>query len=442
MRVLKVKIIFLLFLFLGGIIRSQSPASLSGQVYSFLKAKDYAGLDALFDTTGILKFMTSFEKDRYKKEFEKAGKLKKLIRIDEEPNGFKTRVALALQFSKENKTLILVFNKNNKLETCSFNDYMETPFFQLKGYKGFSEVTDLSIELKTRDGLTLGANMAFGDTSKQKSPLVILVHGSGPNDRDETLGPNKPFRDLAQGMAQQGIVSIRYDKRTFTYQFDPKALSDSLTLYEETINDAIDAVKLAKQFTFIDTNNIYLIGHSQGAMCAPLIAKLCPKLKGIIMMAGPARSVLDLIPEQMEYLAQLDDSVSTLEQMQMTSVKWMVDKIKSPNLSTKTPKGMLMGGSVSYWKSMMDYNQVETAKRLSLPVYILNGERDYQVTMTEFNLWKQALDNKNTVQFKSYPKLNHLFLEGEGKPNPTEYNTPGHIPQYVIDDLTKFIQKN
>lgn len=442
MHVLKAKIILVLFLFSSAIVKSQSPASLSGKVYDFLKTKDYARLDALFDTTGILKFMASLEKDRYKKEFEKAGKLKKLIRIDEEPHGFKTRTALALQFNKEKKTLILVFNKNNKLETCSFTNYMETPFFQLKGYKGFSEVTDLSVELQTRDGLSLGANIAFGDTGKQKSPLVILVHGSGPNDRDETLGPNKPFRDLAQGLAQQGIVSIRYDKRTFAYQFDSKILTDSLTLYEETVNDAIDAVKLAKQFTFIDTTKIYIIGHSQGAMCAPLIAKLCPTLKGIVMMAGPARTILDLIPEQMEYLAQLDDTVSTMEQMQMTSVNWMIDKIKSPNLNAKTPKGMLMGGSASYWKSVMNYNQVETAKKLSLPVYILNGERDYQVTMREFNLWKQALGNKSNIQFTSYPKLNHLFLEGEGKPNPTEYNTPGHIPQYVIDDLTRFIKKD
>ncbi len=442
MRALKSKIILLFLLFSAVVSESQTPYKISEQIFTFLKAKEYNKIDALFDTTGILNFITTQEKINYKKDLEELGKLQKLIHIDEEPHGFKTRTALSLQFKEEKQLLILVFNQKNKLEGFSFDEYTETPFFQLKGYKGFSEVTDLSTQVKTRDGLTLGANIAFGDTSKQKSPLVIFVHGSGPNDRDETMGPNKPFRDLAQGLAQQGIVSIRYDKRTFTYQYDFKILNDSLTLYEETINDAIDAVKLAKQFTFIDTTKIYIIGHSQGAMCAPKIAELCPKLKGIIMMAGPARNLLDLLPEQIEYMAKLNDTISTAEQMQITSVKWMVDKIRSPNLKYNTPKGILMGVSPKYWKSIMNYDQVATAKKLNLPVYILNGARDYQVTLKEFELWKQALATKNRVQFTSYPKLNHLFLEGEGKPNPSEYNTPGHIPQYVIDDLTTFIKNN
>ena len=317
--------------------------------------------------------------------------------------------------------------------------YTDAPFYILKGYKGFSEVTDLTTEVKTRDGLVLGANIAFGDTSKKKSPLVILVQGSGPSDRDETIGPNKIFRDLAQGLAQQGIVSLRYDKRTYAFTNNSTVLNDSLTLYEETINDAIDAVKMARLFTFIDTTQIYIIGHSQGAMCAPKMAELCPKLKGIIMMAAPTKNLVDIIPEQTEYLANLDDSVSNLEQMQINSIKWMVDKIKSPTLSYKTPKAMLMGVSAKYWKSVLNYNQVETAKKLTLPILILNGERDYQVTMLEFDTWHEELNTHKHVQYHYYPKLNHLFLEGEGKPNPTEYNIPGHIPQIVIDDLVKFI---
>lgn len=442
MSVSKDKIIAFLLLFFVIQTKSQTPMQLSQQIFANLKSGDFAKVDALFDTTGILNFITTGEKLNYKTDLENFGDLKKLISSEEEPNGFKTRVALGLQFKKEKKSLILVFNASNKLEKCSFIEYAETPFFHLKGYKGFAEVTDLATAVNTRDGLTLGANIAFGDTSKQKSPLVIFVHGSGPGDRDETFGPNKPFRDLAQGLAQQGIVSIRYDKRTFTYQYNSKIMTDSMTIYEETMYDAIDAVRLAKKFTFIDTTKIYIIGHSQGAMCAPKIAELCPKLKGIVMMAGPATNLVDIIPQQIEYMAMLDDTISTKEQMQITSVKWMADKIKSPNLSNKTPKGILMGASATYWRSVLKYNQVETAKKLVLPILILNGERDYQVTMKEFNLWKQQLATKKNVLFMSYPALNHLFLEGEGKPSPAEYDKPGHIPQYVIDDLARFIKSN
>ena len=71
---------------------------------------------------------------------------------------------------------------------------------------------------------------------------------------------------------------------------------------------------------------------------------------------------------------------------------------------------------------------------------ILQGERDYQVTMTDFALWKAAVGNSKGVVMKSYPALNHLFVAGEGKSLPAEYNKPGHVAPAVIDDIAKFIK--
>lgn len=420
--------------------KAQSCIEKAKELFLCLKSGNYTKIETLMDTNQIVKYAGGLYKEACLKTIEKTGKPKKIIADYQEEAGIKTRVALALQFKKEKRLLVVLFNPQKKIESYQLEAFTEQPFFQLKGYKGFSEVTDLYTTVKTSNGLTLGANISFGDTSKQKSPLVILVHGSGPNDRDETLGPNKPFRDLAQGLAQQGIVCLRYDKRTFAYQYDKQHMHDSLTIYEETINDAIDAVKSASQYTFVDTSRIYIIGHSLGAMCAPKIAALCPAVKGIIMMAAPVNNLVDLIPEQIEYIAGLDDSISTAEQMQITSVKWMADKIKSPGLSNKTPKAMLMGAPAAYWKSILNYDQLKTAQSLSIPVLILNGERDYQVPVREFELWKTNLKNNTNFSFKSYPLLNHLFLEGTGKSRPEEYNVPEHIPQYVIDDLVQFIK--
>lgn len=442
MRLSHLRIILLLLVFFSLRIKAQKVQELSQKIFSHLKSKEYAKIDAMFDTTGILKLATYGQQEQYKKDLRELGTVKKLIRIDDEENGFKKKVAMALDFGTEKQILYIVFNAKGKIEDFAFDKYTETPFFRLQGYKGFAEVTDLSTSVKTRDGLTLGANIAFGDTSKQKSPLVIFVHGSGPADRDETLGPNKPFRDLAQGLAQQGIVSLRYDKRTFVYQYDPKVLTDQMTIEGETVYDAIDAIKTAKQFSFVDPARIYIVGHSQGAMCAPKIAELSPEVKGIVMMAAPVANLVDVIPQQLEYIAMLDDTMSNLEQMQLTSVKWMIDKIKSPSLSDKTPKAMLMGASAAYWKSVMAYNQVTTAKSLKLPMFIINGGRDYQVTVKEYEAWKKELAGKANVQFMLYPKLNHLFLEGDKRSEPKEYEVPGHIPQYVIDDLVKFIKGN
>ena len=70
---------------------------------------------------------------------------------------------------------------------------------------------------------------------------------------------------------------------------------------------------------------------------------------------------------------------------------------------------------------------------------ILQGERDYQVTLEDLAGWKTYLSGQSNVEFKTYPKLNHLFLEGEGKSAPAEYLDPGHVPVYVIDDIARWI---
>ncbi len=92
-----------------------------------------------------------------------------------------------------------------------------------------------------------------------------------------------------------------------------------------------------------------------------------------------------------------------------------------------------------YWLYLCNYNQVEEAKKITVPILILQGERDYQVTMKDFQIWKQELKEKRNVSFRSYPKLNHLFLEGEGKSFPGEYQYAGNIPEYVIEDISVWI---
>ena len=95
-------------------------------------------------------------------------------------------------------------------------------------------------------------------------PAVVLVHGSGPEDRDETIGANKPFRDLAWGLATQGIAVLRYDKRTLVYAQAMKDQIQSLTVQDETIDDALAAVELLRSADKIDPARVFLAGHSLG----------------------------------------------------------------------------------------------------------------------------------------------------------------------------------
>jgi dipeptidyl aminopeptidase/acylaminoacyl peptidase len=238
-------------------------------------------------------------------------------------------------------------------------------------------------------------------------PVVVLVHGSGPNDRDETVGANAPFKDLAEGLAARGVATLRYVKRT------KQVPSSVATVKEEVIDDALSALALARQQPGVDPKRVFLLGHSMGAYLAPRIAQGDPALAGIVLLAGSVRPMLDLAREQLQYLGAPLSVLDTL-------------KAAAPQ---------------TYWDDLASYDPVALARKVQAPFLILQGERDYQVTMKEFELWREGLKARQDVTLKSYPKLNHLFLEGEGKSLPAEYSTPGHIPAYVLDDIAAFVKK-
>lgn len=271
-------------------------------------------------------------------------------------------------------------------------------------------------------------------------PAVVLVHGSGPHDRDETIGPNMPFRDLAFGLASKGIAVLRYEKRTKEY--GPKLLSvkDSLTVREETIDDAIAAVSQLQKTKGVNPKKIFLLGHSLGGMLIPRIGKLDKTIAGFIVMAGTSRPLEDVILEQMVYIFSLDTANAALKKNQLELIRKQVALVKDPALSRSTPSGDLpLNVPAAYWLDLRDYHPAELAKGETRPMLFLQGERDYQVTMEDFQAWKKSLSGMTNVEFKSYPKLNHLFIEGKGKSTPDEYATAGHVSGAVIADIARWI---
>ena len=109
-------------------------------------------------------------------------------------------------------------------------------------------------------------------------------------------------------------------------------------------------------------------------------------------------------------------------------------------MAPDTPPNELTGAPGAYWLSLRDYVPSEAARTLPQPLLILQGERDYQVTMEDFGRWQAALADRGDVTFKSYPALNHLFMTGEGPSTPAEYEQAGHVAEEVILDVAGWIQ--
>ncbi len=270
-------------------------------------------------------------------------------------------------------------------------------------------------------------------------PAVVLVHGSGPNDRDETIGPNKPFRDLAWGLASKGIAVLRYDKRTKVYAARLAADAD-LTVQQETVDDAAAAARLLRASTAVDPRRVFLLGHSLGGMLAPRIARREPSPAGLVILAGTARPLEDVILEQVRYLASLPGQAAGAGQGQVRELEAKVARVKDPGLSKTTPAaGLPLGIPAAYWLDLRSYRPAEVAATLPQPMLILQGGRDYQVTGADLAVWKQALASRPNVTTRLYPDLNHLFMSGTGMSTPQEYQRTGHVDQRVVADIAAFI---
>lgn len=280
--------------------------------------------------------------------------------------------------------------------------------------------------------------------TKTTVPAVVLVQGSGPQDQDETIGPNKPFADLADGLASQNVAVLRYVKRTKQYGADSK--SDApFTVKEEVTDDAIAAVALLTKMPEINKKQIYVLGHSLGGMLAPRIAADDPQVAGIIIMAGTARPIGQVVLEQVKYIAGLTGSPTPEDKKEIEKAESIASQVASPTLKPDTTVDFF-GSPIpgSYFLDLQKYDPGKTAGRLKIPILVLQGGRDYQVTGADFEVWKKALANDSQATFRFYPAFTHLLMPGTGSgpAGPEDYSVAGNVSEEVVNDIAHWIKSN
>lgn len=417
-------------------IQAQTNTDLSLSLLGKLQRAQYDSCQTMFDTVVSNQINADMMKQiwesmpRYLGEYQSHGDIRT------EKKDSMESVFVRCNFAKNKMDLQLTYNRRQKIVGIFFLPPKNTASYNYPEYYKAHKLYESKITLQSGK-YALPAVLCIPNNVKNP-PVAVLLAGSGPNDKDETIGPNKPLKDLALGLASNGIASIRYDKRTLTYGKE-LATSTDLGLREEVIDDAVSAVTLIRKNPLTKDSRIYIIGHSLGAMSAPLVASKT-KADGIVMMAGNARPLEDLIVEQYRYLygADREKGEDDPEVKKIAGKAAVVKDAKA--LKAAMPEELPLNLPSSYWQSLTSYKQVEAAQKLKQPILVLQGERDYQVTMTDFELWKKALADKPKNTFISYPALNHLFLKGEGKSMPSEYETQGNVEEKVITDISGWIK--
>lgn len=301
--------------------------------------------------------------------------------------------------------------------------------------QGLTEM-ELSLPVTEREGWELPGTLTLPE-GEGPFPVVILVHGSGPNDRDETVEGNKPFRDIAWGLAQKGIAVYRYDKRTFIYGAE-MASDIELTLEEETVLDAAKAVEVLAEQDRIDPARIWIAGHSLGGQALPRIHEAVQDgAAGYIFLAAPARKLPVIMREQIDFLYSLSPQLTQEQEQQKEEIHAELDRLKDPDSLEDTDT--VLGAYGAYWKDLDAYDQRETAFSITQPCLMLQGEEDYQVTMEDFQLWKDAFGEADNWSFRSYPGLTHLFTKGEKAHGPADYQNIQTVAEEVIADMAEFV---
>lgn len=439
------KIIAIFFLFAAGNVFAQTGTNNSEHAKKFIDSlakKDFAAAYDLFADDVKAQLPAEALPQVWAQVAGAYGEFRSLKELKKTPDAAK--IVAVLEFADKTQNFLFSFNNQGKIlgfvVAPPGEGSNETFKYETPAYADVNSFTETEVAIGAGGEWALPATLTM-PKGKTSVPAVVLVHGSGPNDRDETLGGNKVFKDLAWGLASKGIAVLRYEKRTRQHGAKLGSVKN-FTVNEEMVDDAALAARLLMTTPNIDPKKVFVLGHSLGGYLLPRISEREKKIAGLISFAGAAQPLEDIITVQYTYIFGLDGKISPAEQEEIDKTKKTAAKIKALAESDRESSENYFGAPASYYLDLRNYNPPQAARKLKQPMLILQGESDYQVTMQDFANWKNALGKKKNVTFKSYPHLTHLFMESTGEnPGPGDYAKSNHVNAQVITDISDWILK-
>jgi dienelactone hydrolase len=331
----------------------------------------------------------------------------------------------------------VVFSKDNKVSGLFFTYVENERDTVVKQKDGYAEIP---VTVGEGTEYPLNGMISMPNNAAGKVPAAVIVHGSGPLDMDGTVYANKPYREIADYLAENGVASIRYDKRTLTHG---AKMDGSWTVMEEMVEDAVLAAEMLKVDPRIDGDRIFLIGHSMGGMLAPRIYAESGDYAGIIILAGSPRFLLDISKDQ--NIAYVNDNMEGEERdaaLAQIEGAWDAQVNALVTLPDDTAKATPVesGASAYYFKDL--YNNPASAyiENITAPFLVLQGSKDFQISPEkDFGLYGELLAGRQNAELKLYEGLNHLFMPSSTG-NSDEYQNEGHMDSQVLADITAWIK--
>ncbi len=412
----------------------------ASEVAAMFQAGNLDGISARFDPRLASLLSPEDFRDGWVGIEEKNGKLQSIGAPVVKNAGPVDIAVMAARFEKVEWTLTVAFDAEGRIISLRFTPMSPDAAakalppieFRSPPYANPKKFRDSAVKFGEEKWVLPGTiSMPAG---KGPFPGIVLVHGSGPLDRDETVGGTKVFRDLAWGLASQGIAVLRYDKRTRVH--GDKKGSAPATVKDEVIDDAVAAVNALRATPGVDPRRIVVLGHSLGGYLVPRIVRADGKLAGAIALAGSTRPVYQLIHDQLDYL--VENGAAT--EADVASMRADADAIKALDPTRPPPAGRVMGAPPGYWLDLRKYEPAAMAHENAIPFLILQGGRDYQVTSADLDGWKRELAGDKFVTIRTFPKADHLFVFGEGKSLPSSYPKPGNVAGEVVNVIAKWVK--
>jgi pimeloyl-ACP methyl ester carboxylesterase len=259
-------------------------------------------------------------------------------------------------------------------------------------------------------------------------PAALLVHGSGVWDRNHA----GIFKVLAEALTAQGIIVLRYDKRSHAYP--EKRTASEWTLEEEVLEDAQAGLAYLRTVAAVDRDRVVVIGYSLGGMLAPTIAQRDGKVAGLVILAGPCRPIEQVMDDQLEAAAADLKGI-----YQLSYQTWQVylhekEILERFKKAKSMPEDLLWNRSPKFWREVDKNSPNERPEGLKRPVLLLHGDKDVHVGSKDMDAWRKLLQGRRDAVVHEYPKLDHSF-----QPGASDDVKHGTIATDVANDVANWV---